>query len=617
MARVGLANVFHYLGRMVGRTTTGDETDELLLERFTLHHDESAFAALVQRHGPMVLGVCRRVLNHTHDAEDAFQAVFLVLARKSASIRNRESLDSWLYGVAYRIAVKAKANAARRRAHERQAAKMLQVDPDDEVLWRELSPILDAELNRLPEKYRAPLVLCYLKGKTNEQAALQLGWTKGTVSGRLARARELLRSRLARRGLVLSAGVLATLLAQKTAAAMPATLATSTAQAAMLFTGEQAVAGTVLSAQAVSLAEEALKDMWLVRAKTAAAVVLVLLLSGFGLGAFAYDRIATAWANGRSEEAAPVLHGGGGCGAGSGWKVQASMEQLAAPVFCLAFAPDDRTLASGGGDKIVRLWDTAWDRPPVNLRGHQGPVYALAFAPRGSLLASASADHTIRLWDPVTHRQQAVIQAHSGPVYAVAFAPDDKTLASGGTDHEVKLWDAASGQERATLHGHTGPVYALAFSRDGKTLISGSGDHSVKIWDVATGQVRATLSGHSGKVWSVALSPDGLTVASGSADHTIRLWDVGTGQQRAVLRGHLRSVRCVAFTSDGRSLLSVGGDPIVRPWDSATGQEQPPMQGHTDGINAVACTWKGGVAASGGLDQTIRIYREKQPDNGH
>src|SRR5262249_50257311 len=148
------------------REPAGDDTDERLLERFTLHRDESAFAALVRRHGPMVLGVCRRVLHDEHDAEDAFQATFLVLARKSATIRKRGSLDSWLYGVAYRIALKAKSAAVRRRARERQAAKMALADPSAELAWRDLNPVLDEELNRLPEKYRVPLVLCYLNGKT-------------------------------------------------------------------------------------------------------------------------------------------------------------------------------------------------------------------------------------------------------------------------------------------------------------------------------------------------------------------------------------------------------------------------------------------------------------------
>jgi RNA polymerase sigma factor (sigma-70 family) len=177
-----------------------DPADADLVARFALAGDEAAFGELVRRHGPMVLGVCRRLLPNRHDAEDAFQATFLLLARNAAAIRKRDAVGSWLYGTAYRVASRARGDAARRRAREGKAAAAPVYDPRVEAAWRELRPILDDELNRLPEKYRRPLVLCYLQGLTNAEAARLLGWTKGTVSGRLARARDLLRARLKRRG---------------------------------------------------------------------------------------------------------------------------------------------------------------------------------------------------------------------------------------------------------------------------------------------------------------------------------------------------------------------------------------------------------------------------------
>src|SRR5438067_7096191 len=201
-----------------------DGSDAHLLGRFVQHRDEEAFATLMGRHGPMVLGICRRVLRDQQDAGDVFQATFLVLVRKAASLGRPESLGNWLYGVAYRIALQARAGAARWRALERQVANVPAPEPVDEKVWDELRPLLDEEINRLPEKYRAPVVLCYLEGKTYAEAARLLGWTKGTVSGRLARARDLLRPRLARRGLALAAGGVAVLLAQHGAAPASAPL---------------------------------------------------------------------------------------------------------------------------------------------------------------------------------------------------------------------------------------------------------------------------------------------------------------------------------------------------------------------------------------------------------
>ena len=186
------------------------ETDESHLARF-LNGDEAdseeAFRELVRQHGPMVLGVCRHVLDQHSDAEDAFQATFLVLARNAGSIRDRRVLGRWLYEVAYRIAIRSRTRSAQRRSREKEGARMsAQVDRhEQDPAWNELRPVLHEEVNRLPEKYRTAVVLCYLEGRTNEEAASMLGWPVGTVKGRLSRARDLLRSRLTRRGLALSA----------------------------------------------------------------------------------------------------------------------------------------------------------------------------------------------------------------------------------------------------------------------------------------------------------------------------------------------------------------------------------------------------------------------------
>jgi RNA polymerase sigma factor (sigma-70 family) len=223
-----------------------DVSDADLLERFSARRDEAAFAALVSRHGPMVQGVCRRILGDAHAAEDVFQAVFLVLVRKCATIRRPELLANWLYGVAFRIARKARIRAIRNEARERWAEKMPTREQFLDLEWGELKQVLDEEMNQLPEKYRAPLVLCYLHGQTNAQAAAQLGWPTGSMSERLSRAREMLRRRLTRRGLNLSAALLAILLSQKAAsAAVSPVVVAATVKTAVSYSAGGAAAGAL------------------------------------------------------------------------------------------------------------------------------------------------------------------------------------------------------------------------------------------------------------------------------------------------------------------------------------------------------------------------------------
>jgi RNA polymerase sigma-70 factor (ECF subfamily) len=237
--------------------------DGELLERFVRRHEEAAFAALVQRHGPMVLSVCRRVLRRSHDAEDAFQATFLVLAEKAHRLRRPELLANWLYGVAYRTALHARQRSARRSERERGAARMIALDGDPGSEPRELRRVLDEELHRLPEKYRAPLVLCYLEGKTNEEAARLLGWPSGSMSYRLARGRDLLRQRLESRLSGLTILLPTILLADHLQPAeVPPVLAKITAQTATLLAGgKTAVAGVAISKSVSDLLEATVSSL--------------------------------------------------------------------------------------------------------------------------------------------------------------------------------------------------------------------------------------------------------------------------------------------------------------------------------------------------------------------
>lgn len=247
--------------------------DGQLLERYAAERSEAAFEALVERHGRMVLGVCERLLKDSHDAEDAFQATFLVLARGPAKLRRSDSVASWLHGVALRIGLNAKRQAAVRREHERRVAEM--TETESETAWRDLGPVLDEELGRLPERLRAPVVLCYLQSKSTKEAAKELGWTHGALRGRLAKARDLLRGRLSRRGIVIGAALLASIISENaSAAAVPPACIASTVQAATALSAGGALASAGLSSEAAALAEGALRGMFLAKVKAVAGVVV-------------------------------------------------------------------------------------------------------------------------------------------------------------------------------------------------------------------------------------------------------------------------------------------------------------------------------------------------------
>jgi RNA polymerase sigma factor (sigma-70 family) len=257
----------------------GEEADGQLLERFAAQRDEAAFAALVKRYGPLVLGVCRRVLFHEQDAEDAFQATFLVLVRHARSIRKPDSLGSWLYGVAYRIARRAKGVRARRAVQEVNLPNIAAPESCPDWLVRDLRGVLDEEVDLLPPKYRLPFVLCHVEGKTNEQAARQLGCPVGTVLSRLARARGRLRARLTRRGLALRANLLAAALAKALACpALPARVANSTAKAAALHAAGKTEASGAFSANVVGLAAAFSTRAWKLKLACALTALLVLAL---------------------------------------------------------------------------------------------------------------------------------------------------------------------------------------------------------------------------------------------------------------------------------------------------------------------------------------------------
>jgi RNA polymerase sigma factor (sigma-70 family) len=562
MARGQLHSVLHYIRRLAGARGDG-LADGQLLERFQTERDEAAFEVLVWRHGPMVFGLCRRMLRDEQAAEDALQATFLTLARKAGSVSKRSSIASWLHKVAYRIALRAQADAAKRARHEKALPVLPAVEVPGEAekkaVGAELRALLDDELNRLPERYRVPVVLCWLEGKTHEEAAGELSWAKGTVATRLSRSRELLRMRLVKRGIAVPAAAFTAVLAeQTTSAAIPAPLVAATRKAALAFAAGEAT-GTV-SSQAIIFTDGALRTMFMTKLKWVTAAAL--LVGAIGTGArFAY----------------PVLFEGHGDLAKAGTSDDGAQEKITdqrpatwqqrvglhghrgstTPLF----SPDSKTLATVGGDGFLRFWDTAtWQElGSFNMKQRYAVYTAYPFwSPDSKTVAvygGVKVDDgprvpEVTLLDPITCKPVRTISG-----YNPHFSPDGNILAT-RLDEKVKLWDYRTGDERAALQAGVpvvGMVNDAIFSADGKTLATAAADRTVKLWDVASGKERAHLPGYS-----PAFSPDGKFLATALLDRTIKLWEAATGKECTTLGRHTFPYIDLAFSPDSKLLASWG-----------------------------------------------------------
>jgi RNA polymerase sigma factor (sigma-70 family) len=610
MARDSRDPLLGSLRQLLETGADNDQTDGHLLERFVVQQEEAAFTLLVRRHGPLVQGLCRRLLGNAADAEDAFQATFLVLVRKAAGLDRRGSLAGWLYGVAYRVAVRARARAARRRECEREACHVRASSTPEEPSDSDLGPILTEEVSRLPEKYRSPIVLCYLEGKSHAEAAQQLRWPLGTVRGRVARARDLLRRRLTRRGLTLSSATLiAALSSSEAGAVVPAATLNVTVRAALLEAAGLGAAAGAFSAPATQLGEAVLREMTRGRLKQVVAVLLILALAG-GAGALVF-RVG-GWADPRVPPPLPDAP---------------ELPEIAAvadrplrefrhdgPVQAVSLAPDGNTLASAGAD-VIRVWDLTprqqhhrLDRPNVR---------AVAFAPQRGYFASGGDEEVVHLWrdgigrDPVrldTSGDPAMAVKFSRGVVALAFSPDAATLATAGPGDLLRVWRVAAPRPNVIpLAISPGGVTALAFSADGRHLASAGEEGKVRLWDRGTNRPVQDFLGHEGRVSSVVFLPEGR-LASGGADGTIRLWQASTAEQADLWRGHPQGVTALVVTPDGRILVSAGAEGTIAVWQLSTGKEVRRFEAHPGGVTALSLSSNGKSLASGGLDSRVYLW---------
>jgi RNA polymerase sigma factor (sigma-70 family) len=589
------------LCQLLDARTDDHQTDGQLLERFAQQQEETAFALLVRRHGPLVLGVCRRMLGNTADAADAFQATFLILVRRAGGMDRHGSLAGWLYRVAYRVAVRARARAARRRDCEREACHMRATSSAEEPADPDLGPVLTEEVSRLPEKYRSPIVLCYLEGKTQAEAARQLRWPLGTVRGRVARARDLLRQRLTRRGLTLSGGMLvAALSSNEATAAVSTTMLQATVRAALLEAAGQGAAAGAFSAPVTRLGEAVLREMAGGRLKLVLAVLLAVVVAG-GAGALVFR--ATGWV---APRAAPPLPEAPALPRSEAIATRSLQEfQHDGPVRAVSLAPDGKTLASAGAD-IIRLWDLTPRRHHHHLA--RPKVRAVAFAPHRGYFASGDDEETVHLWMGGFGHAPVPLDKHYHGVPALAFSPDAATLATGGPGEQIRLWDVATPHPKL-IHSakHPRGVAALAFSADGHHLASGGEDGKVRLWDRGTNRPVQEFQGHEARVASVVFLPDGR-LASGSTDGTIRLWQATRDREVGRWRGHVNGVTALVVSGDGRTLVSGGADGTICLRQASTGKEVRRFEGHPGGVSSLSLSPNGKLLASGGQDRRVCLW---------
>ena len=289
-----------------------------------------------------------------------------------------------------------------------------------------------------------------------------------------------------------------------------------------------------------------------------------------------------------------------------------SAGQPRTPVLAVACAPDGRTLASAGEDKVIVVRDAATGTVRNRLEGHTDVVTCLAFSPDGRTIASASYDATVRLWDAANGRPAATLTGHDRWIFALAYSSDGQTIASAGSDRLIRLWDAKTGQTRGQLAGSTSAVRALAFAGDGRTLASADGDH-LTMWDPNRLAAMATLKGHRGTIRALAYAPGGGSLASAGEDGEVKLWDPRTGRERATLTGHSDMVLALAFTPSGATLASGSLDATIKLWDAKTGRERATLAGGGDGVPALAFGPAARRLVSTGYDGSVRVWDAAAP----
>jgi RNA polymerase sigma factor (sigma-70 family) len=651
MMHSGSRVILRHIRQLTGTTVATHSTDKELLRRFAVHRDETAFALLVRRHGPLVFGVCRRVLHEEHDAEDVFQATFLILARKAGGRDWKESIGNWLYQVAYRLAVRLRRQAGRRQRHEQQAAPRHSSDPLAEITLREAQTALDEELNQLPQALRAPILLCCLEGETRDEAAQHLGWSVSTLKRRLERGRELLRVRLRRRGLTIPALLTGLTVAESTTAAVPITLITSTIQASAVW--DSVTAGHATSAQSSLLVRAMLRSMWLRKVTTGLVIALASLgLSGVGAGLLLQKSSTSDDAQPKSGRAAvaspnpkPADSHGDPLPAGASVRLGSTRLRHTTGINSTAFALNGTVLiaAEDGGES--RFWSASTGK---EIR-HLATGNPITVSPDGKTLASLQ-EKAVTLWDVATGQRLREFPREAGYVngvhQAILFAPDGRTIGAISGEQSVAVWDVATGREKIHLPKHDKPIACIGFAADGKNVLTAVGTRSedivIRRWNAETTEELPTLRlpAPRGEIWlqPMVFSSDGNTIALEEAatasrkkgpvtnvftEYRLRLVDVVSGRVIHRLDAEPEVVWSAGFSRNDQRVACQRMDGSVGVWNTATGASVfrnggYPNNSRPDGTMTLAFTPDATILATGGDSGTIHLWdvahgRERLP----
>lgn len=658
MAASPFAVVLRHLERMLQGAPGEGTSDAQILERYCATKDHAAFEALVRRHGPLVWRVCCRLLQGTDGAEDAFQATFLVLARRAGAIRKPGSLPSWLHGVAFRICRKVRADLGRQGRIQSPRPTSSLVDPAREAASREIGRIIEEEVHALPERLRIPILLCYWEGKTNDETARQLGWAAGTVKTRLAKAREGLHTRLLSRGVTLSIGAVSLLLAPDAVkAALPAGLLASA-----IHVTQVGVAGNLgASAHIIALAEAAMNGATSFKLLATSILALGIGAAAIGLGGGttppekAPTRNEPAAVVQKSQDAEtlkePALDRHGDP-LPDGVLARFGTARLRhADGVVVAFA-GEKAVVSTGRDSSFRYWDVATGSLSRKLPGPHGD-FRCACNPDGSILATWNHKPPgIALWDLKVGKLLRIIPLKTyQDSRDLAFTADGKSLGV-IEDDKFHLYDPATGDEKTLPFKVPYRPDHIALSPDGKVVAICNRTQGIVLREVDTGNERRRIQDKEGTC--VAFAPDGKTLAvAGGYKRGARLYDPETGAAKGELpilprRGNRGDYYHMAFSHDGRILATVGGAqpavlwdvaerkelhrlPVtwasgmtfstddktfaisvyssIRLWDTRTGKELHPNEGQTGEVNAVAISPDGRFVVSGSYwDYSVHVW---------